>query len=110
MDEQNNNENPSYQIVFVYEVQENMDKLEGHGAYQTIAFAGDETLARQMAHLDPKHPGKVIKKTAIALPDGRYYLLVDSSPIRIETSMEEAEKAVAMAKLTPQERQLLGLQ
>jgi hypothetical protein len=110
MDEQNNNENPSYQIVYVYEVQENLDKLEGHGAYQTVGYVGDETLARQMAHLDPKHPGKVIKRTAISVPDGRYYLLMDSSPIRIDTSIEEAQKATALAKLTPEERAMLGLQ
>jgi hypothetical protein len=110
MSEQNNNENASYQIVFVYEVQENMDKLEGHGAYQTIAFVTDETLARQMARANPRNPGKVLKKTAIFVSDGCYYLLADPSPIHIETSAEDAEKAMAMAKLTPQERQLLGLQ
>lgn len=107
MDEQNTS--PSYQIVYVYEVQENLDKLEGHGAYQTVGYVADEQLAREMSHLNPKTPGKIIKRIAIALSDGTYYLLADSMPIRIETTMEEAEKANALAKLTPEERQLLGL-
>ena len=62
-----------------------------------------------MSHLNPKTPGKIIKRIAISLLDGAYYLLSDSMPIRIETTMEDVEKANALAKLTPQERQILGL-
>ena len=107
MEEQNTN--PLYQIIYIYEVQENLDKLEGHGAYQTVGYVVDEQLARQMAHLSPKTPGKIVKRIGIALSDGAYYLLADSSPIRVETTMEDAEKANALAKLTPEEKQLLGL-
>jgi len=103
-------ENTSFKIVYVYEIQENLDKLEGHGAFQTIGYVGDETLARKMIHLNPTIPGRVVKRTALCVPDGRYFLLMDSNPIRIDSSMEDAERAVALAKLTPQERHLLGLE
>ena len=105
-----NEENDSFKIVYVYEIQENLDRLEGHGAFQTIGYVGDENLARKMIHVNPTIPGRVIKRTALCVPDGRYFLLVDSTPIRIDASMEDAERAAALAKLTPQERHLLGLE
>jgi hypothetical protein len=104
------NSEGSYKIVYVYEIQENLDKLEGHGAFETVGYVGDESLARKMIHVNPTVPGRMIKRTAICVPDGRYYLLVDSNPIRIDTSLDDAEKAVALAKLTPEERHLLGLE
>ena len=106
---QNKAEDSSFKIVYVYEIQENLDKLEGHGAFQTIGYVGDEDLARKMIHVNPTVPGRVIKRTALCVPDGRYFLLMDSNPIRIDSSMEDAERAVALSKLTPQERHLLGL-
>jgi hypothetical protein len=103
-------EEPTYQIVYVFEIQENLDRLEGHGAYQTVAYVADEQLAREIAHADPKNPGKIIKRPAIFLNDGQYYLLLDTAPVRIDSTLEEAEKAAALAKLTPKEKHMLGLQ
>ena len=108
MNEQQNDE-VQYQILYVYEVLENTDKLEGHGSYKTIAYVDSEALAHEMAHINPRTPGKVIKKPAILLPDGHYYLLQDTSSVRVDSSMEEAEKANALAKLSPKEREILGL-
>jgi len=107
MDEQ---QQQFYQIVYVYEVMENMDKLEGHGAYETLAFVTDENIARTVAHSNPKTPGKIIKRPAIYLADGSYYLLVDTNPVKIQATMDEALRVAALSKLTPQERQALGLE
>lgn len=109
MDEQNTGP-ATYQIVYVYEIQENIDRLEGHGAYQTVGYVNAESLAHDISHHNPANPKKVIKRAAIYLPDGLYYLLLDSNPIHIDSTLEDAERAVALSKLTFEERQLLGLE
>jgi hypothetical protein len=101
---------PTYQIVTVYEALENMDKLEGHGIYKTVAYTLDEELARKIAHGDGVIPGKTARRTGIILDDGLCFLLALSVPIRIETDVEGAMRSVALAKLTPEERHALGLE
>lgn len=101
---------PTYEIVTVYEAMENMDKLEGHGIYKTIAYTLDEELARKIAHGDGTIPGKTARRTGILLADGTCFLLALSVPIRIETDVEGAMRALALSKLTPEERHTLGLE
>lgn len=101
---------PTYEIVTVYEAMENMDKLEGHGIYKTIAYALDEELARNIAHGNGIVPGKTARRTGILLGDGTCFLLSLSIPIKIETDMEGAMRSLALSKLTPEERHSLGLE
>lgn len=101
---------PAYEIVTVYEAMENMDKLEGHGIYKTIAYTLDEELARKIAHGDGVIPGKTARRTGILLSDGSCFLLALSVPIRIETDAEGAMRSLALSKLTPEERHALGLE
>ncbi len=103
------NKKNSYEIVSVCEIQENLDKLEGHGAYQTLVFADDEKLARDIAHMHSRNTGRIIKRPAILLPDGQCYLLAESVPIYLQSSVEEAQKNIALAKLTPEEKDMLGI-
>ena len=98
-----------YEIVSICEIQENLDKLEGHGAYQTLVFAEDEQLARDISHFHSRNTGRIIKRPAIILPDGQCYLLAESIPIHLQSSIEEAQKNIALAKLTPEEKEMLGI-
>lgn len=98
-----------YQIVHVYEIMENVDKLEGHGAYETVAFVSEESIARNLSHSDTKNPRKVIKRAAILLPDGNVFLLFDSNPVVIQTNEEDTIRAIALSKLTPEEKRSLGV-
>ena len=103
------NEKIQYQIIFVYEILENVDKLEGHGAYETVAYVSDEQIARELTHTDAKNPRKIIKRSAILLADGNVFLLFDSSPVSVQTSVEETVRTIALSKLTPEEKQSLGI-
>jgi hypothetical protein len=98
-----------YQIVHVYEIMENVDKLEGHGAYETVAYVSAEHLAKDVSHSDVRNPRKVIKRPAILLPDGNVFLLVCSSPVDIQTTMEDTVRTIALSKLTPEEKASLGV-
>jgi hypothetical protein len=103
-------EQPNYEIVTVYEAMENMDKLEGHGMYKTIAYSLDEELARKIAHGDGMVPGRTVRHAGILLSDGSCFLLALSIPLRLETDLDGAMRSIALSKLTPEEKHSLGLE
>lgn len=57
-------------------------------------------------------PGDIKPVTAMEGPDGEFYILVRPEPVKLDvdllTLVADAKKA-ALAKLTPEERTLLGL-
>ena len=93
----------------MYDIMENLDRLEGHGAYETVAYVSDEKLAKSISHSDARNPRKIIKRAAIELPDGNVFLLQDSHPVGIQTTMEESIRTIALSKLNPEEKQSLGV-
>ncbi len=57
-------------------------------------------------------PGNVRELSAIRLPDGRVFALLQSEPVTLGVDFVQQKrdaKAAALAKLTPGERDLLGL-
>jgi hypothetical protein len=98
----------SYQVVTIYEVVENVGK--GVESSEVLARTIDEQVAKEILHADVGGNGKVVRRPAIILPDGSCFLLLSTVPVRIETSTEEAIKAIALNKLSPEERKTLGFQ
>jgi hypothetical protein len=100
----------SYQVITIYEVVENNARVNGQSNAEVLARTIDEQVAKEILHADINGNGKVVRRPAIILPDGACFLLLSTVPVRVETSTEEAIKAIALNKLSPEERKTLGFQ
>ncbi len=97
-------------IINVFEAR--LSPLGSNSGSESLGFFYSEEFAKMLAEYHADYSMTVpstSKHQALLLPDGQCFLLASPKSITLNKNFEEGRRNFILAKLTPEERQALGV-